>query len=106
MNDRGLVGCMRTGLSINTATGCQNGNCFPKSTEQAHEKHGCKSEMVQKIWGRRGAPCEMYEIVLPSLGASFGRGRNQTAGQLRMSAMLRHEERARRFFLGAERRLL
>jgi hypothetical protein len=57
----------------------------------------------------RGAPCEMYEIVFPSLGASFCRestGRNQTAGQLRMSAMLRHEERARRFFLGAERRLL
>lgn len=34
------------------------------SLEQAHEKHGCKSEMVQEQkLGIDGVPCEMYEIV-------------------------------------------
>lgn len=25
----------------------KTGNCFPKSIKQAHEKHGCKGEIVQ-----------------------------------------------------------
>lgn len=55
---------MRTRPSRYTATVCQNGNCFPSSIEQAHEKHGCKGEMVQKQKpGMKGMPCEMYEIV-------------------------------------------
>jgi hypothetical protein len=59
---------MRTGPSRYTATVCENGNCFPSSIEQAHEKHGCKGEMVQKQTpGMKGMPCEMYEIVPWSL---------------------------------------
>jgi len=72
---------------------CRKGNCFPKSIEQAHENHGCKGEMVQEVSGLMCVPCEMYTRL--SLEDSFRREctrRNQTTGQLRMSAMLRHEE--------------
>ena len=83
---------------------CRKGNCFPKSLEQAHENHGCEGEIVQEV---SGLMCETYTRL--SLEDSFRREstrRNQTAGQLRMSAMLRHEERTRRFFLGVGGRLL
>ena len=52
---------MRTRPSRYTATESQNGNCFPTSMEQAHEKHdGCKGEMVQKQkLSMKGVPCEM-----------------------------------------------
>ncbi len=97
---------MRTRLSRYAVTECQRGNCVPKSMEQAHEKHGCKGEVVQGV-GIKGVPCEMYTRL--SLGDSFRREctrRNQPTGQLRMGAMLGHEEWTRWFFLGVERRLL
>lgn len=64
----------------------QKGNDFPKFVYKAHEKHGCKSEVEQKI-----RVCRQDDPFLAGSISRKSTGRNQAAGQLRVSAMLRHK---------------